>query len=222
MVDLQALLNRLGLNQRELAATVGKSEQAITNVKKGKMPFPVEWKDVIREKFNVEVDDFEVIEQSDKTVDEVRQIPNGDFMEVSYLPISAQAGYLDALESQVEVELQTMLIPTEFEKGNYLIVEISGDSMNDGTARAIQDGDRLLVKELQRHHWANKLHFNQYLFVIASSQGIVCKQILDHNTETGILTCHSWNPAYKDYLIDMRIIYKIFYVKKIVERRIRF
>ena len=152
----------------------------------------------------------------------IKQIPFTDFMETEYLPIEAQAGYLDCLETQEIPKLDTMLIPKEFEKGNYLVVEIKGDSMNDGSARSIQDGDKLLVKELIREHWKNKLHYNQYIFVIASHDGIVCKQITSHEVHNGNVNCHSWNPMYKDYVISLENVYKLFYVKKIVDRRIKF
>ena len=87
---------------------------------------------------------------------QVKQVPFSDFMETEYLPVEAQAGYLDCLESQDTPKLDTMLIPKEYDKGNYLVIEIKGDSMNDGSNRSIQDGDKLLCKELQKHHWTSK------------------------------------------------------------------
>lgn len=153
----------------------------------------------------------------------VTQVDSDQFMEAAYLPISAQAGYLDSMESDNTIEnLETMLIPKEFEKGNYLIVEISGDSMNDGSSRAIMSGDKLLCKELLRHHWSNKLHFKQYIFVIMSREGVVCKQITAHDIETGVITCHSWNELWKDYDVNLNDVYKLLYVKKIVDRKIVF
>lgn len=154
----------------------------------------------------------------------ITQVTFDSYMEVKYLPVIAQAGYLNGfydIKENIE-QLDTMLIPREFEKGNYLVVEISGDSMNDGTTRAICDGDRLLLKELDKSAWKDKLHFRQNLFVIMSNEGIVCKQVVDHNTETHDLICHSWNSHYPDYKVNLGDVYKLFYVKKIVERRIKF
>lgn len=153
---------------------------------------------------------------------EIKEIPITDFMETEYLSIEAQAGYLDSIDSGTMPKLDTMLTPAEFEKGNYLIVEIKGDSMDDGSKRSIVDGDRVLVKELDRVHWKNKLHFKQNLFVIMSNEGIVCKQIIAHDVANGLITCHSWNQFYKDYVISLESVYKLFYIKKMVERRIKF
>jgi transcriptional regulator with XRE-family HTH domain len=154
--------------------------------------------------------------------DQVKQVAFEDFQEVELLSIEAQAGYLDAIELNETPKLDYMLIPREYEKGNYLVIEVSGSSLDDGSSRSIQDGDKLLCKELIKDHWKNKLHFKQYLFVIVGPEGIVCKQITDHNPETGEIICHSWNPQYSDYTVNLENVYKLFYVKKIVERRIKF
>lgn len=59
---------------------------------------------------------------------EIKEIPITDFMETEYLSIEAQAGYLDCIDSGTIPKLDTMLTPAEFEKGNYLIVEIKSRS----------------------------------------------------------------------------------------------
>lgn len=154
-----------------------------------------------------------------KTKNELKQVPFEEFMEAKYLPVTAQAGYLSSLEGVNGVDLQTILVPREFEKGNYSVIEITGPSMDDGSTRAICDGDKLLVKE-----WDNatkQLPYRQYLFVIVSREGLVCKQITKHDIEKRIITCHSFNPNYPDYEISMDDILRLFIVKKIVERRIK-
>lgn len=153
---------------------------------------------------------------------EVKQVSFDDFMEVEYLPAKAQAGYLSSLEDNQHLELETILVPSEFEKGNYTVIEIGGNSMDDNSNRSICDGDKLLVKELQDNYTNKLIPFRQFLFVIVSREGVVCKQITNHDVEKGLITCHSFNPTYSDYTIDLRDVYKLFYVKKIVERRIKF
>lgn len=155
---------------------------------------------------------------------EVKQVESVNFMEVDYISINAQAGYLNAISGSDDQlnELDKMLVPKEFEKGYYMVVEVKGDSMNDGTNRSINAGDKILCKELQKHHWQNKLHIRNNLFVICSPDGIVLKQITGHNTETGVLTCHSWNPLYEDFTVNIEDAYKLFYVKKIIDRQIIF
>lgn len=59
---------------------------------------------------------------------ELSQVPEGNYMEVDFLPIYAQAGYLNACENSSNVvaeddPLPTILVPKEYEKGKYLVIE---------------------------------------------------------------------------------------------------
>jgi len=159
-----------------------------------------------------------------KLKSELIGVSSDEFTEAEYLPVSAQAGYLSALlEDNGVYEMEKMLVPKVFEKGNYLVVDVTGDSMDDGSTRAICNGDKLLVKEIVIDNgWNKKLPIRQHIFVIVSSEGIVCKQIKEHDTENGVLVCHSFNPMHEDYKIDLKNVFRIFKVKKIVERRISF
>lgn len=217
MADIKAYIFSNSISQRELSQKLGYTEAYISKVLNGKLPI----NDKFLAVFKAAYPDFD---DNQRSIHNEARIVDPQWMEVIYLPITAQAGYLDSLEQdeRLELNLETMLIPTEHEKGNYVIFEVSGHSMNDGTSRSIQEGDKLLCKELQRDHWRNKLHYNQYLFVLAGRDGIVCKQITAHDVSTGTVTCHSWNELYRDYTVQLDDIYKMFYVKKIVDRRILF
>lgn len=158
-----------------------------------------------------------------KNVSEIKEVDFDEFMEAEYLPIKVQAGYLSGLEENKPIELKKMLVPKEFEKGFYKVIEIEGDSMNDGTPRSICDGDKLLLKQIEGGNYLHKtLPYRNNLFVIASSEGIVCKQIIAQDIERECIVCHSFNPLHKDYEICFRDIYQLFYVKKLVERKIKF
>jgi hypothetical protein len=151
---------------------------------------------------------------------EVKQVSESEFMEAEFLPITAQAGFLSSLENSNNMELQKMLVPKEYDKGNYLVVEISGPSMDDNSSRSICDGDKLLIKEVILNR-GDKLPIRNNLFVIVSKEGLVCKQILNQDSDAGIITCKSFNSGYQDYNINLIDIYRVFVVCKIVERRIK-
>ncbi|MCZ2480052.1 XRE family transcriptional regulator [Aquirufa nivalisilvae] len=153
---------------------------------------------------------------------EVKQVDSSKFMEVPYVSAIAQAGFMNGHFYNHLEELDTMLLPQEFEKGNYIVVEIVGESMNDGTDKSINDGDKLLLKEVEMPLNGHGLNFRQNIFVIVSHEGIVCKQITKHDVEKGIITLHSWNSSYEDYQLNLSSVQKLFYVKKIVERRVKF
>lgn len=214
MADIKTYIFTSGLTQREICDKLGCTEPYLSKILNGKVPL----NDKFLSKFKKAFPDFE----TDAPRNEALIIDSPDWMEVPFLPIAAQAGYLDSLDQDTELNLERMLIPTEHEKGSFMVIEVKGHSMNDGTGRSIQEGDKLLCKELQRDHWRNKLHYNQYLFVLAGRDGIVCKQITAHDVNQGIVTCHSWNELYKDYQVQLDEVFKLFYVKKIVERKILF
>lgn len=158
-----------------------------------------------------------------KIENEARPVANDDFMMVPYLPASAQAGYALGFTDHTPPEnIRTMLVPREYEKGLYMVIEIIGESMDDDTSRAIVSGDKLLIKELDRGSWVFRLPFKRSLFVIVTKDGVVCKQIIDHNLDQRTITCHSFNPSFEDFTLSLETdVLQLFVVKKIVEKQIR-
>jgi len=216
---------KLGLSQEKLAKIIGVNKNTIYNYENGSK-IPESKIPILVKTLGLNKDDIDFLQVKDfdtnKLKIELKQVSFDDFMEVDYLPAKAQAGYLSSLEDNQHLELETILVPKEYEKGDYTVIEITGASMDDGSNRSICDGDKLLVKELQDNYTSKTLQFRQFLFVIVSREGVVCKQITNHDVEKGLITCHSFNPTYSDYTIDLRDVYRLFYVKKIVERRIKF
>jgi hypothetical protein len=95
--------------------------------------------------------------------------------------------------------------------------------MNDGSLRSICEGDIILGRELQRELWVNRLHVPKVFIVVHKEDGITVKEILDHNTETGDIHCHSWNPSleYQDFTLNLNDIAQLFYIKE-VSRSVKF
>lgn len=152
-------------------------------------------------------------------------LPSIHVMNVPIINQYAYAGYLEGyFDEEYIKELPTYpVIKNKEYKGTYRIFEVKGDSMDDGTDRAIKEYDKLLCRDIQQHHWKNKLHINQYLFIIVHKEdGIVVKQIKDHDTENGTLTLGSFNSFYEDYTININDVVKLFNVIEIVSRKPRF
>lgn len=139
-----------------------------------------------------------------------------NYMKVPKVPVHAQAGFLvgygDA-EYMEELPTEIWEVDTEY-KGKYICFEVKGDSMDNGTIEAIIEGDRLLCREIQHHHWQNKLHIKKWQkFVIAhKSEGILIKQITSHDTKKGIITCHSLNNFYDDIEINLNDVVALYNV----------
>lgn len=150
--------------------------------------------------------------------DEVTPVPVDNYMMVEFVDLSASAGILGGSNVDLLPETKKRLVPKEFDRGNYLVVRVNGDSMVDGTDISIPDGAEILVKEYHLEP-GEKLPIRGNLYVVCSREGNVFKQIVEHNTDIGYLRCHSYNPRYKDYNIPMDDVFQIFQYKKIVTMR---
>ena len=221
MIDIYTERKKLGLTQKQFADEIGVSYQTVQNWEKGgKIP---EARLKMLKSFLNNSKQIEFNDSKQKLKSEIKEVGFDEFMEAEYLPVTAQAGYLAGLEDKHPIELKKMLVPKEFEKGFYKVIEIEGDSMNDGTNRSICDGDKLLLKQIEGGDYLQKtLPYRNNLFIIVSREGIVCKQIVEQDIERGCIVCHSFNPLHKDYEICFEDIQQLFYVKKIVDRKIKF
>lgn len=152
-------------------------------------------------------------------VSEVTPVPEDNYMMVEYADLRATAGYLGNGDVSVLPETQRRLLPREYAKGYYLVVRVDGDSMYDGSARSIRDGDEVLIREVT-HELKDGLPIRKNLFIITTREGNVLKQIIEINQAERYLMCHSFNPSYSDYKIPLEDICQIFLVCKVVSKQI--
>lgn len=160
----------------------------------------------------------------DNPIQSNAKIVDSIFIDVPFIPIRARAGYLAGYGDQQYInEMPTIPVITDRTfHGKYICFEVEGDSMDDGGRAAIWDGDIILGREIKKDLWQYKLHINKWYFIIVHKEGIMVKQIVDHDLETGIITCHSLNPLYgEDFELNLNDIHELYNVIKIVDRSIR-
>lgn len=136
---------------------------------------------------------------------------------VKVVSTKARAGWSDAYYSEEYLEeMPTILIETdENYKGDYLAFEVDNDSMEPEYFA----GDVVICRKVRRHLWQYKLHYKDYDFVIAHSKGIALKEIIDHDVENGIITCHSINQElghHPDFKLNL---HEVAYLFNVVEVR---
>ena len=151
---------------------------------------------------------------------DVEAVPEDKYIMAEYADLRSFAGRLGGSDIEQLPETHKRLLPREYEKGNYLVVRVSGDSMNDGTSRSLCDGDEVLVRELAPSEW-EALPIRNRLFIITSRGGNVLKQIKEVNKEERYIVCHSFNNAFEDFTLSFDDIYQIFVIYKIVQKQIR-
>lgn len=150
---------------------------------------------------------------------EVTPVPEGNYMMVEYVDLRASAGRLGGADVEQLPETHIRLVPKEYKNGGFLVVRVDGDSMYDGSARSLSDGDEVLIKE-KKDYTVNELPIKKALFVITSREGNVLKQIAEVNMDGGYIVCRSYNPTYPDFKMYFEDIYQIFIVYKITNKQI--
>ena len=146
------------------------------------------------------------------------------FMNVPLVHVRAQCGYLNGYNDEGYMESLPNLpvIVDRTYHGKYMLFEAEGDSMDNGTKESICDGDIVLAREIQRDLWRYRLHINDWYFIIVHrTEGIAIKQIIDHDVEHGIITCHSLNDMFRDYKIYLDEVEELYNLIKIVDRSAR-
>ena len=137
----------------------------------------------------------------------------------------AYAGYMGGFSDEEWIgDLPKFPFPVEDRtfKGNYMAFEVKGDSMDDGTTEGYQSGVIVLGRQIEQHHWRNKLHINQWDFIIVHrTDGILIKRIIEHDVQNGILTLHSLNEYYEDFQVELNDVVQIFNVISMMSNRRR-
>lgn len=146
-----------------------------------------------------------------------------EYINVPIVPVHAQCGSLAGYGDPEYIKtLPTM--PVVIDKafpGKHLVFVADGDSMDDASAKAICDGDHVLGREIDRDLWRYNLHFDQWYYVIVHrTEGIAIKEITALD-EHGNITCHSLNPLFPDYTVNLDEVARLFQVTAIVKRSMR-
>ena len=150
---------------------------------------------------------------------EVVPIENEDYMMVEYADLSVQAGILGTAPVSELPKNRTMLVPKEYDNGEYLVLKVDGNSMyKKDSDISIPDGTKILVKKFYLQP-GEKLPIRNNLFVIDAKDGQALKQVILHDVEKGFIRCHSYNEDFKDYDVKMEDIYQIFIYRKVVSSR---
>ena len=146
-----------------------------------------------------------------------------NFVNIPLITVRAKAGYLTGFGDMEYIEMLPTfpVIVDRTYKGKYRCFEVEGDSMDDGTRNAICDRDIILGRDIKRDLWKSKLHIKDWDFIIVHMDGITVKRIIEHDTDNGVIKCHSTNPLYDDFILNLDQIIELYNVIKIVDRNAR-
>lgn len=120
----------------------------------------------------------------------------GNFADITYIPIAAQAGYVDQfLNSVLENELPTFSIPDrQYSQGCHRCFDIAGDSMEP----TLFEADKVVCRVIDPTLWFNNIRPN-FVYVFATDSGVVIKRVEKVNKEAQSFTLSSDNDFYKPF-----------------------
>lgn len=145
-------------------------------------------------------------------------------MNTPLIPVKAYAGYITSWGDEEYINDLPVhpIIVDQAHRGEYKSFEVTGDSMDDGSKYSIEDRSIATGRRLDRSHWKNKFHLKKFSrYIIVSLDGILIKEIIDHDTKTGIITCHSLNPdkkQYPDFELSLDRVIQIFNVVQVTKK----
>lgn len=218
-ININYLVDREKLAKDAFGKVFGLNRGAIGSYIDGKAKPKIETLQKISEKYNITLDDLVNGDLSKnfktKNVSVEAQEISVNIMQVPLVPIHAQAGILNGYgDTAYWNGLPTEIWEVDKEyKGDYVVFEVKGDSMDDNSVDAILEGDRILCREIGRQHWANKLHIKKWNFVIVHrEEGIIVKRITQHDVDKGIIKCHSLNSYYEDFEVNLNDVIALYNV----------
>lgn len=149
-------------------------------------------------------------------------------MVVKLVPFAAYgrfANECDTLEAEKEVWEEESFETDKIVHGKYFAFEVKGESMDDGTRNSFEEGDRVLVRELDRMHWKDGLRYNDHPYwVVVFDSSVLIKKIVAQDLEKGTITFHSLNPSpeYSNFTLEMDKIRALYYVLQKKPRTVKY
>ncbi len=150
---------------------------------------------------------------------EAKLIENNELMSIPLVHERAHAGFSEMWGDREWMDELPTVVMDKRTDGTYVAFEVVGDSMDFDGRNAIQEGDIIIVRELQHHHWRNKLHVPEIFVIVLKHDGILVKEVIAHDVEKGIITCHSFNSYYSDIQVNLNDVVKLYYYKELRRRR---
>lgn len=154
---------------------------------------------------------------------EGRFVTNQNIVMVPLIGKYAYAGYISGFgdDEFVDTLPVTPFFPDDnaIPHGEYRGIEVRGDSMDDGTPDAFLDGDLVICRIIKPELYINcKLHYKKWTFVIVTRDGILLKNIVNHDVERCTITVHSLNDYYPNQEIHLADVMQIMNVVQLIRK----
>jgi transcriptional regulator with XRE-family HTH domain len=141
------------------------------------------------------------------------------YLSVPHVPYAARGEFpnlADSLEPTTEWGRETYEVDKKV-NGRYFSFDVRGDSMDNGMRKSLQDGDKVLVRELELDNWRTLRAGDHRFWVLVFDSSVLIKEISSFDGDTGTIICHSLNPSpeYHDFTLSLDNVRYLYYVIKI-------
>ncbi|WP_288293259.1 S24 family peptidase [uncultured Porphyromonas sp.] len=211
------------LTQREVAIKIGlKSATYLSDVLNGRHPVSEQISDSLVKAFPEYSKDWlltgegtMLVGESEVKANAKELDPEGlNWISVPVIPFRAMAGstgwYEDVFADEWK-EKRTVIAPLGAKAIDHAIFTVTGDSMEP----TLIEGDEILAKHVPFDCYKeNRLRiYNYSIWIIATkSEGILIKNITEHDVENHTITCHSFNDKYSDFVLDLSDVKDIYHI----------
>ena len=211
------------LTQREVAIKIGlKSATYLSDVLNGRHPVSEQISDSLIKAFPEYSKDWLLTGEGTMLAGDGEVKANAkeldpealNWISVPVIPFRAMAGstgwYEDVFADDWK-EKRTVIAPLGAKAIDHAIFTVTGDSMEP----TLIEGDEILAKHVPFDCYKeNRLRiYNYSIWIIATkSEGILIKNITEHDVENHTITCHSFNDKYSDFVLDLSEVKDIYHI----------
>ncbi len=129
---------------------------------------------------------------------------------IPYKAMAGSTGWYEDVFAENWGERRTVMAPPGAKAKEHAIFTVTGDSM----LPTLIEGDEILAKHVPFDCYKeNRLRiYNYSIWIIATmGEGILIKNITEHDVERHTITCHSYNDKYPDFTLDLADVKDIYH-----------
>lgn len=191
------------VSTRQFALRIDAHPQSINEVLKGRRDATVKMLTKVVREFNVSPS---YLIAGIGSVDDTIQTPRED--NITYVPIQAQAGYVDQFLNDEHIEAEKFSIPGYNARGENRCFDVSGDSMEP----TLNNGDKIVCSEVPSSHMYNAIK-DKHVYVIVTENEVLVKRVINELSTNGYLTLLSDNNFYSPIVLDGNELREVWEVK---------
>lgn len=128
---------------------------------------------------------------------------------ITYVPVSAAAGYGDQFRDPVYLQdLPTFSLPeAKYKHGVHRCFDVSGDSMEP----TLYTGEKVVCSQMEQQYWKSSIRDGE-VYVVILHGDVLVKRVINRIAESRTLHLHSDNDFYPARVVDISEVSEVWHV----------